>query len=214
VIPAAIWGAALLLRPSLIDPICGAEPDRCNVSSLMAWERFVVGMRFGWADWLSFRLQDLGVLLGILVPVWLWLGAKTQTLTQTLFQGVLFLQTSLVNGAVTELFRVTVQRPRPFVYESPLDMGLNPAHYTSFVSGHSSFTACAATFTYFQLSGRLKTRGGRLALGLACALLPVSTGVFRVLAGRHFPTDIIGGIAVGFAAGLAVHLAHKRWPLT
>ncbi|MEM9023429.1 MAG: phosphatase PAP2 family protein, partial [Bacteroidota bacterium] len=41
--------------------------------------------------------------------------------------------------------------------------------------------------------------------------VPATTGLMRVLAGKHFPTDVITGYAVGGAIGFLVpHLHRKR----
>jgi membrane-associated phospholipid phosphatase len=40
-------------------------------------------------------------------------------------------------------------------------------------------------------------------------LLAAATGVFRVLSGNHFPTDVLAGAAVGSLTAVAVHCASR-----
>ncbi|MGE5413366.1 MAG: phosphatase PAP2 family protein, partial [Syntrophomonadaceae bacterium] len=47
---------------------------------------------------------------------------------------------------------------------------------------------------------------------VAVGLLGGSVAVERVLAGRHFYTDVIAGAAAGTAFGIAIPLLHRRGP--
>ena len=69
------------------------------------------------------------------------------------------------NGAVNELTRLAVQRPRPFVYANPQGEGGNPAHYTSFYSGHTSFAAVSLMSLLLILAGRGVRRSWLYAIG-------------------------------------------------
>ena len=44
-------------------------------------------------------------------------------------------------------------------------------------------------------------------------ILPAVVGYLRVRAGRHFPTDVIAGYAIGGAIGYLVPFLHKMKPL-
>ena len=37
-----------------------------------------------------------------------------------------------------------------------------------------------------------------------------TTGLFRILAGKHFPTDVLVGAVAGTAVGITVPLLHRR----
>jgi undecaprenyl-diphosphatase len=104
---------------------------------------------------------------------------------------------ALVNGPLKHL----AQRPRP---GGPLALGLErtgrPPKTSSFPSGHAATAAAFATAT---------TLGSPV---LALPLVAVASAVAwsRVATGRHFPSDVAGGIAVGATCGLLAHLAVAR----
>ncbi|NDD93043.1 phosphatase PAP2 family protein, partial [bacterium] len=81
-------------------------------------------------------------------------------------------------------------------------------HYTSFYSGHTSFAALASTCAVISaLNARPALRWSVLSLGV---LLTSFTGAFRVIAGRHFITDVVFGALAGAAIALAVNGLHRE----
>jgi membrane-associated phospholipid phosphatase len=114
----------------------------------------------------------------------------------------------LVNGGINELAKVAVQRPRPFAYDG---RSLSDSDsYLSFYSAHTSNAfavgmAYASTFALRHPDSdyRYLVYGAVIAGG-------GTTGLFRVLAGKHFPSDVIVGAMVGSAVGLTVPLLHRR----
>ena len=116
-----------------------------------------------------------------------------------------------LTASLTETIKNAVARPRPYAYPShATDL---PA-YESFWSGHTS-TSFNAVVTAMVLLHDSYPReawpwiaGG---VGLAAA---ATTGVLRVAAGAHFPSDVVVGALVGTSLGLAVPLLHRRrWPV-
>jgi len=111
----------------------------------------------------------------------------------------------------TEILKLIVRRPRPFdaLANAP---GLLPAPETviahpssfSFPSGDAAL-AMGAAIAFAQVSP--KYRAPILLLGASAALA-------RVVVGVHYPFDVLGGMAVGIAAGLlaprAVALLRRR----
>ena len=70
----------------------------------------------------------------------------------------------------------------------------------SFPSGHSSGTACAAVILWDSyVSGA----------GIPAAAIAVFTALSRITLGKHYPSDVIAGAAIGTAVGLAVVAAHE-----
>ncbi|MFE2145914.1 phosphatase PAP2 family protein [Streptomyces sp. NPDC059456] len=90
--------------------------------------------------------------------------------------------------------RSLVARPRPFVAHDGLDVlapHTGPGDF-SFVSGHATL-AMALGVGLFLANRRL----GLVGIGLALA-----EGFCRVYLGVHYPTDVIGGFALGTAVVL------------
>jgi undecaprenyl-diphosphatase len=100
------------------------------------------------------------------------------------------------------------QRPRPFVYLDPLQRGIDPAHYTSFYSGHTSFAAAMGVSVLILLWKRKVPLPFLAVLVVFIQVLVFSTGYFRIMAGRHFLTDVIVGGIAGAVTALCVLQVH------
>lgn len=102
-----------------------------------------------------------------------------------------------------------VGRPRPSTYsdKAPLDVRTSAAASRSFFSGHVSdpLAGTVATAITYQRLGRPKMAWTVLGLGIVGSGL---TGMGRVLAGSHFPTDTIAGAFVGASMGILLPALH------
>jgi len=94
----------------------------------------------------------------------------------------------LVNIPVRDI----VARPRPFVSHKGLDVLVGGKDDFSFVSDHSTM-AMALAVGIFMVNRRL---------GLAGIAVAVLAGLTRVYMGVHYPTDVVGGLALGTAVAL------------
>jgi undecaprenyl-diphosphatase len=104
--------------------------------------------------------------------------------------------------AGTELLKVAVARKRPALYEGAGFIAANDMdNQRSFPSGHVAAAFALAT-SYALDRGALGQPKSK-----AVALLVVATGVgvLRVVAGKHFPTDVAAGAAMGVTSAFVVH---------
>ena len=125
---------------------------------------------------------------------------------------LLLVETWAVTGIAVEALKNAVGRPRPYVWiaDPPADLReeLETADATySFPSGHTAFAGALSfgTATLLVNSGELHPG---VAYGVAGALT-AGMGVLRVGAGKHYPTDVIAGAALGVGVGLAVPTLHQ-----
>lgn len=88
--------------------------------------------------------------------------------------------------------RALVQRPRPYVDHDGLDVLARGHHTASFVSDHVAFTAAVAVGLFM-----VSRAAGAVALAIALA-----EGFTQVYVGAHYPTDAVGGFALGAATAL------------
>ena len=124
----------------------------------------------------------------------------------------LYGETLLVVGSLTSLTKRTFLRPRPLVFNEsvPLaDKQKNSARY-SFFSGHASVSAANSIFAAKVFSDYFPDSKWKPVVWSLAVLVPVSTGYLRVRAGKHYPTDVITGVAIGGAIGYLIPHWHKK----
>jgi undecaprenyl-diphosphatase len=89
-------------------------------------------------------------------------------------------------------------RPEPFYdyYSAPSSF--------SFPSGHALFAVCFFGGLAVLFTHRLNGRVAQVAVWLVAAVIILLVGSSRVYLGVHYPTDVVGGYAVGLAWVTAV----------
>ncbi len=115
--------------------------------------------------------------------------------------------TATWTAATTGWLKVLVRRKRPVLYTGDaLAAATDRESQLSLPSGHTAFAFAAAT-TYLVIARRQhlphRTRNALLLYGGA-----VGVGALRVAAGKHFPTDVLAGAALGSAIGWVVPTIH------
>jgi membrane-associated phospholipid phosphatase len=133
-----------------------------------------------------------------------------------LVDAVMYGESYAVTGAVTDITKIAVRRPRPIDYAAC--SGMNVASecdqtdlQLSFFSLHAARTAAiSATATYlaFIRSGWRHPRPW-ITLGVGTTLTAL-VSYWRVRAGEHFPTDVIMGSVAGAGIGVLVPHFHRR----
>jgi len=104
--------------------------------------------------------------------------------------------------AATEVLKVGVGRPRPVMYTARAPAAPSWENRRSFPSGHAS--AAFAVATAYWLARRDLT-GSPGAAGWAAMGTATTVGLLRIVAGKHFPTDVLAGALLGIVGGVAVH---------
>ncbi|MCM2322956.1 MAG: phosphatase PAP2 family protein [Oligoflexia bacterium] len=214
---ALLWTGAVFSRPYVLQPYCAERTDACTAANVLAFDRPGLGLNSREADHLSDMTQRISGALALAAPL-AWNGglavlgrlSPATALAQAGTDILIILQSVFWNGVATEAAHALIQRPRPFVYASPADMGVNPAHYTSFYSGHTSFAAAANVALLLVLMARGAPYGLLILMASLGQGLILSTAFFRVLAGRHFVTDVLAGAVAGALIALGVAYLHKR----
>jgi membrane-associated phospholipid phosphatase len=125
---------------------------------------------------------------------------------------VVIAEAVLLATAVDTVFKVSVRRPRPFMYSenAPLNDRLDTNGALSFYSGHTtiSFAATIATWrTLDRLQIAPKWKWLVLGVGLGASSF---VGISRVVAGDHFPTDVLVGAGMGTSFGFLLPALHDR----
>ena len=101
---------------------------------------------------------------------------------------------------ITDLIRFFYDRPRPF---ETMDIYQLVAHGagSSFPSGHAAFFFALATgvFIYYR------------KWGILFYLFALAMGISRVIAGIHWPSDILGGAVIGIASAYFVNYLFLKY---
>lgn len=148
----------------------------------------------GWADRAVELIGEYGcIALLAMLCVAGWLTARRRSDAPAAVAGVLWAGLGASIALVLNIpIRGLVERPRPFVDHRDLEVLVHGKTDFSFASDHATLAAAVAV-GLFLVSRRLG------ALALLVALLQ---GVARVYVGVHYPTDVIGGFALGTATSL------------
>lgn len=207
--PLSGWILLVHFRSRLITLQCMIDLTSCAHDNIPAFDRWAMIAENESAHHLSFKTQHaMGIAL-LLIPIafYFWRSQGLHNRFKTAFKSylpnlILSLKIVLWNGFINEIAKVVFQRIRPHVYKHPDFAGNNPAHYTSFYSGHTSFTAACATTLIFILVSNGASRGWIVVASFLGVGLTILTAFLRVYASRHFLSDVIAGGLAGFAVAM------------
>ncbi|SDM10788.1 Membrane-associated phospholipid phosphatase [Catalinimonas alkaloidigena] len=124
---------------------------------------------------------------------------------------VVYAETATTSMGFTNLIKASVLRVRPYVYnpEVPSERKRVPDARHSFFSGHTANTAAFSFLTAYMISKYSEHPAVKATAWTGAALLPATVGFLRVKAGRHFPTDVLVGYAVGASIGVLIPHLHR-----
>ncbi|MET7702818.1 phosphatase PAP2 family protein [Streptomyces sp. NPDC005485] len=126
-----------------------------------------------WCWWTVRRRGDEGAAASVAGLVWAPLAAGIAVLVNVPIRGF-------------------VERPRPFVDHQGLDVLVSGKSDFSFVSDHATLTMAMGVALFVA-----NRKFGLVGIGLA-----LLEGFCRVYMGVHYPTDVVGGFALGTAVAL------------
>ena len=182
----------------------GGAPDcaPCDPATLWGIDRRALGVHSSAAGTAS-NLGAVGVLgFGGLALVWHRRPSDARG------DAVAYANAVGWSAVAVQWLKVTIGRERPVMYTSGAVAGAgDPDNQRSFPSSHTTVAFAAAT-AYLVIAGREhlrhRTRTALLLYGGALA-----TGVLRVEAGQHFPTDVVAGAALGSGLGWLAARVHR-----
>ncbi len=202
----AIAEMASLVINSNLQPLTAAEVATRNRSVVNGFDR---GATYNWstsADKLSTATMGGTFAAAGLVAI----GSQpTRSDLKTI--GFMYVETLLLVNGINNSIKTMSGRDRPFVYnpDAPLAEKLDKDARKSFLSGHATNAFASAVFAsevfrhYFPDS-KLKPVVWVGTLGLATA-----TAYLRYDAGKHYPSDLLGGAAFGALVGWAIPKLHQ-----
>lgn len=113
---------------------------------------------------------------------------------------VVVLSAAVLAWLASVTIKYIIASPRPFLALPDVNQLIEFGGNDSFPSGHATFFSALATALYFY----------HKRLGVLYALGALIIGVSRVVAGIHWPVDILAGYVLGGFIGIAVYYGYQR----
>jgi undecaprenyl-diphosphatase len=156
--------------------------------------------------WVQESARDLTALGGFTVLTIITVAAIAALLIYRRYaQAVVFGVTVVLAQLAAELIKAFIGRPRPDLV-SHLDL----TYASSFPSGH----AVMSPVIYFTLALIIAEteiqRPARIMLVAGAVMVVIAIGVSRVYLGVHWPTDVLGGWALGSGIALSAWVVLRR----
>ncbi|MFE5911627.1 phosphatase PAP2 family protein [Streptomyces wedmorensis] len=150
-----------------------------------------------WFDRVMEFVGEYGIVLGmVLVVLWCWWSVRRRGTQADSVTAVAALVWAPLAAGVALLVNIPirgfVERPRPFRDHQGLEVLVDGKTDFSFVSDHATLAMALGVGLFVAHRG----------FGLAAIGLALAEGFARVYMGVHYPTDVIGGFALGTAVAL------------
>ena len=191
-----------------VKPYTPQELLRLDRNDINAFDR---GATYNWAPNLS-TASDVLLVGSVLSPL-LFLTTKS---TRHDFGWLALMSWEVLSinyGMMTTVKNLT-NRARPYVYNpnAPMEERTGDDSKEAFYSGHTSTTAAMSFFIATVLTDYHPDMkmGYKITVWSLAVVYPAVTAYLRVGAGKHFPTDVIAGYAIGAFTGWLVPFLHKK----
>jgi undecaprenyl-diphosphatase len=157
---------------------------------LLSLNQFISQLNIGFID--KFFTEYLTYSLPIILLVlWFWNSSTKKVALRGLFSAILAWPIfSVIIGKL-------VDRPRPFSISGVQELVFHRPDY-SFPSEHAAALFAVALSFYFS---------GYKKLGHVMLAIAILVSFFRIASGLHYPTDVLGGIAIGVISSWIIKTA-------
>ncbi len=193
---AGIGAAAVFVAPSVLNiNQAPADCGPCPRKNVPFFDRWAIGR----GSPVAARAGDVGVAALALAT---WWDLAREGVDPDL---VASLESAAWAAAAAELLKAAIARKRPVLYGTQARAAVNSDDsQRSLPSVHTS-TAFALATSYILTRGRLYREGALSGRNLAAVATATLVGILRVAGGRHFPSDVVAGAALGAASAIVVH---------
>lgn len=154
--------------------------------------------RYEWLDsTIVFSAETLGIIL--LFGLVIFLFSHEHDRRQGFHNIIVILGVAFLAWGITEVINSVYPSPRPFLVSDSVNKLISHGGMDSFPSGHATFFAAIATVLYFYHK--------KIAVFYALGALLI--GVARIVAGIHWPVDILAGYVIGGIVAVAVYYLYN-----
>lgn len=129
--------------------------------------------------------------------------------------GFMYVEVAMLTIGLTEVTKAATHRVRPYAYNTDVDFDFRTTSGArqSFFSGHTASTAALCFLTAKVFSDYSDNPTHEALVWTGAALFPVITASLRYASGRHYPSDLIAGYAIGATIGYLIPWLHRRKPI-
>jgi membrane-associated phospholipid phosphatase len=202
------WGLTIADKKPQLDSIEISQLDANDINAFdrSATEQDASKMYEAW------DMSGYGMTGSILLPVLLLIDKEIRNDWAPVL--LLFLQAEGMAGTIWAWgAAIHIDRIRPLVYNPDVLYGEKTflRNRNSFYSGHTSTSATASFFTAKIYCDYHPELGNKKFIFYGLAIIPPAfTGYYRYKGMKHFPTDVLAGMAVGAATGILIPHLHKH----
>ena len=161
-------------------------------------------------------LSDITVLSSLALPT-VYSIFSASDFNQFLNYNIKYAQVLGITNGLTLLSKNLITRYRPYTYQDNLDIDTRRSHdgRNSFFSGHTAMAFSSAVFLAYNFEKSDNPRYAKNILWLSSIALASSTGYLRIIAGKHFLTDVIVGALIGSTVAILISESyHKNFIVT
>ncbi|MER5555656.1 phosphatase PAP2 family protein [Streptomyces sp. NPDC002793] len=150
-----------------------------------------------WFDRVMEFVGEFGIMFAMVLAVlWCWWSVRRRGTIEDSVTAVAGLVWAPLAAGIALLINIPirgfVERPRPFFDHKGLEVLVKGKTDFSFVSDHATMAMAIAVGLFVA----------NRKFGLVAIALALLEGLCRVYMGVHYPTDVIGGLALGTAVAL------------
>lgn len=190
-----VWGFPL--AESTVSPLTqsrgGSDPDLGLLYDINGLAKDAPS----WLDRTMEFVGEYGIMLAlVLLVLWCWWSVRRRGTAEDSVGAVAGLVWAPLAAGIALLINIPirgfVERPRPFLDHEGIEVLVSGKTDYSFVSDHATMAMAVGAGLFVA-----HRRFGLAGIGLALA-----EGFCRVYMGVHYPTDVVGGFALGTAVVL------------
>ena len=181
-------------------------------SELLPWDRMFAGRYSKWATDVSHYSGALAV-APLVLAGYSWYKGDADAHDFGAFT-LMFVEALALQNALNQIVRSSQLWPRPYIYAKS-GKGVDKARsargeaYGSFYSGHASAAFTVAVFTGEWFSEVYPNSSYKPLVWASSFALASGVGALRVVAGKHYPTDVIVGALAGTGISLGILKLHE-----